>query len=94
MEKPSVSVCPYRTQVHDPSSIQTEQYEIQTQTFEVQTQKYEFQPPQRFEVQQTKYGKPMTFTGTEKDLALLAKCKKGTAFEYQVEGKVSVNFPS
>ncbi|PBP16570.1 hypothetical protein BUE80_DR012676, partial [Diplocarpon rosae] len=71
----SVSVCPYRRQAtHDPSAIQTEQYEVQTQ-------KFEFYPPARFEVSQSVYGKPSTFTGTEKDLALLAACEKGGASE-------------
>lgn len=88
-----VEFCPFRTQVHDPSAIQTEQYQVQTQKFELQTQKYEFQPPQKFQVQSSKYGKPSVFTGTEKDLALLDQAKKGTAFDY-LEGKLSVDCPS
>lgn len=92
-ESPPITVCPYRTQVHDPSSIQTEQYEVQTQKFELQTQKYEIQAPQRFEVQQARYGETQVFTGTEKDLELLAKCQEGSPFAYQVEGKFCVDCP-
>lgn len=85
----SISVCPYRAKVTDPSSIQTEQYEVQTQKFELQTQTYEFQPPPKLEVQQqTTYGKPLMFTGTSKDLALLAACEKGSVFEHQILGKL------
>ena len=94
MAESPFTVCPYRTQVHDPSSIQTEQYEVQTQKFELQTQKYEIQAPRRFEVQQARYGEPQVFTGTEKDLALLAKCQAGSPFAYQVDGKLSVDCPS
>ncbi|CZT01750.1 uncharacterized protein RAG0_09220 [Rhynchosporium agropyri] len=82
----SVAICPFRTQIHDPSAIQTEPYEVQTQKFELQVQKYELQPPQRFEIQVSRYEEPVNFTGTSKDLELLARCQKGHAFEYQLEG--------